>query len=231
VADSHLSDRGLEELMQSEIDDPAALQYILRLAAERGSFSQAAIDHQLKNWVFVSLEKLQSQYEAMFAYFWECLETAKAEFARYVADFAATVSEKPSETDPPWPWPVTEPPVGSGRETSPDFPNRYSGLWLCGYRIGKNGLPQQERERLLDHFFRNELPATVADHHGDEYGEPGSEQRLSKMSNVMASNCRNFQRNDRTRYAKTISDYESDVSYLKARYYKQGWFPWPPLEP
>jgi hypothetical protein len=134
--------------------------------------------------------------------------------------------------DPPWPWPITEPPAENGSGTSPDFPNKFSGLWLCGYRTGKTeGLPASERKRFLDCFFRSPLPAIVRTHHGNEYSTPGSEDRLKKMANVLAANCRNFKRNDRHRYSVAISHYETDLGYLKAQYYKAGSFPWPPIEP
>jgi hypothetical protein len=150
-------------------------------------------------------------------------EVAHDEFRRYVTAFLFP--------EPDWPWPITEPPP-SGGGSHPQFENRYSGLWLCGYPVGKTmGMGQDERQRFMDHYFRNTLHAVVASYHGDSYGEPGSEQRLRKMANVIATNCRDFKLSDGLKYRQAIDDYETDLAYLKRRYYRAGMFPWPPTEP
>jgi hypothetical protein len=157
----------------------------------------------------------------------------------------APVVRKGSESDPEeltgdlgdsagelrWPWPITTPPEGSGGSSDLFFPNKYSGLWLCGYRIGKtSSMSESERRRFLDHFFRNRLPVIVSRYHADSYGEPGTEERLRKMANVMAANCRNFKKNDADKYEVAIADYEQDLDFLKQKYYRAGSFPWPPTE-
>jgi DNA-binding protein HU-beta len=130
-----------------------------------------------------------------------------------------------------WPWPITVPPEGSGAKADLFFSNKYSGLWLCGYRVGKtSSLNDSERRRFLDHFFRNFLPEIVSRYHTDSYGQPGTEKRLQKMANVMAANCRNFKKNDVVKYEVAIADYEQDLAYLKQSYYRAGSFPWPPTE-
>jgi hypothetical protein len=225
------SDETLEELVQSDLDDPAVILFVLTEAAARGSFAQADIDNQLKNFLFLSLERLQVEYEKVFSDFWDAPETARAEFRQYLLDFVTQEEGGPAAV-PPWPWPISEPPVGKGDSGSLDFPNRFSGLWLCGYRVGKtDGLPEDERRHFLDYFFRNPLPPIIAKLHGSSYGLCGSEERLKKIADVLAANCRNFRRNNRTRYAAAISDYETDLEYLKQTYYKAGSFPWPPVEP
>ena len=60
-----------------------------------------------------------------------------------------------------------------------------------------------------------------------DYGEPGSEVRLKKIANVISSNCRNFKANDKLKYAYAINDYETDLKYLKNKYFIRGSFPWP----
>ena len=99
--------------------------------------------------------------------------------------------------------------------------------------MGKTeGLVVHERRRFLDLFFRGHpAPAErVLRLFGDEYGELGTEERLRKMANVLASICRNFKSNDADRYQQAIADYEVDLRYLKAKYYRFGTFPWPPTE-
>jgi len=77
------------------------------------------------------------------------------------------------------------------------------------------GLPDAERKCFLDYYFRNSLPDIVVRYHGTEYGDPGSEERLQKMANVLAANCRNFKRNDRHKYRAAIAHWEQDLEYLK----------------
>ena len=130
-----------------------------------------------------------------------------------------------------WPWPITEPGEPTG-EPGPYhwYAEQRSGLWICGYRVGGNGLPPLDRTRLLNYFFRNPLPSVVQKHCGDEYGEPGSEQRLRRMAHCIARNCRTFKRRDRERYSEAIDNWERDLAYLKRAYYHAGTFPWPPVD-
>lgn len=139
--------------------------------------------------------------------------------------------DNPGNSFPDWPWPVTEP----GTPTEPHGAEGWhgqesSGLWICGYRVGANGLPALERTRLLNFFFRNPLPEVVSRHCGEQYGEPGSEKRLRRMANVIARNCRTFKQRSRERYADAIDAWERDLAYLKKAYYHAGMFPWPLIE-
>ena len=105
---------------------------------------------------------------------------------------------------------------------------------MLGYTVGNtHGLPSAERRRLLDCFFRDELPASVEKHFPGEYGLPGSEGRLQKMSNVIAANTRNAKHNDSVKMEHAIRDWEADLERLKTTYYDQGHFtfPWPSVEP
>ena len=129
-----------------------------------------------------------------------------------------------------WPWPITEIPEGKSGKGVPEFDHRNSGLWLCGYRVGKTrGMPTAERREFLDTYFRNKLPAVVERHHGNDYGDPGSEVRLRKIANVIATNCRNAKRRNSDSYRYAIADWETDLRYLKDSYYIAGSFPWPSI--
>jgi hypothetical protein len=137
--------------------------------------------------------------------------------------------EEVAELD--WPWPITEPGESAGTGGVDRWHHQdHSGLWICGYRVGGDGLQPLERTRLLNHFFRNPLPKAVERHCGNDYGDPGSEERLRRMANVIARNCRNFKRLSRERYADAIEDWEKDLAYLKRAYYRAGSFPWPSLD-
>ena len=126
---------------------------------------------------------------------------------------------------PPWPWPITEPPKSSGGDFTGEFRD-FSLLKYCGYTVGKiRGMSEDERIKFLDYFFTHQLPGP---HELKvDYGEPGSEVRLKKIANVISSNCRNFKANDNLKYAYAINDYETDLKYLKNKYFIRGSFPWP----
>jgi hypothetical protein len=128
-----------------------------------------------------------------------------------------------------WPWPITTAPESRGGKFNTSFADHDSGLWLCGYWVGSSSTKTTSARRyFLDYYFRNQLPAVVKQYHGGAYGEPGSEERLQKMANTIAANCRNFKRLNREKYKVATSEWEQDLGYLKARYYRAGSFPWPP---
>jgi hypothetical protein len=178
------------------------------------------------------MDELLSRYQSLDEVTWGSdIDEAREELVSHINSWTETGVD-PAGPEPDWPWPIDEPPEGPGGQTAPQFEQQYSGLRLCGYHVGKtNGMPDNERRRFLDQFFRNDLPSVVEKYHGDDYGEPGSETRLRKMANVIAANCRNFKKNDREKYRVAIADYEHDLEYLRASYYKAGTFPWPPIEP
>ena len=129
-----------------------------------------------------------------------------------------------------WEWPTTDVSElgGSGGDLT-QFRHSHSGLRLCGYQVGRRGLGQAQRRRLLSDFFRKPLPSIVEMVHGDDYREPGSEERLQKMANVIASLTRNAKRKEAD-YSAAIEQWESDLEYLRIKYYVPGSFPWPEVE-
>jgi hypothetical protein len=129
-----------------------------------------------------------------------------------------------------WEWPTTDvSDLGGTGSDLAQFRHSHSGLRLCGYQVGRKGLGQAERERLLSDFFRKQLPSIVEMVHGDEYGELGSEERLQKMANVIASLTRNAKRKEAD-YSVAIEQWESDLENLRRNYYVAGSFPWPEVE-
>jgi hypothetical protein len=64
-----------------------------------------------------------------------------------------------------FPWPTTEAPGGDG-ELEADWPET-GMLRFLGYRVGINGLPQAERQEILDYVYLGELPPVkLSDVHG-----------------------------------------------------------------
>jgi hypothetical protein len=134
-----------------------------------------------------------------------------------------------------WPWPVIQmPPTSSGGAFNADL-RPYSALKMFGYTVGATeGWPKDKRQRFLQDFMERDLPRIVFDTFGDEYGKPLSTDRLRKVANVIAGNASNFWRLDSKRYAVAIDDWESDLAFLKAKYYEgRGlkFLPWPSSRP
>lgn len=240
-----LSDAALEELRSLKPPRTPLLADLIRESARRGETNaNDDVEQLLRQFVNVSITKALSEYRKLhplvapaehsdrsfILYAMVTLFDMDPEAVKGCADIFWKDRESQVEGDEPnWPWPITWPSQEGGGSFG-TFGAENSGLWLCGYRVGKtNGLADQERQDFLDYFLREALPPVVSAYHGDQYGEPGSEERLRKMANVLAANCRNFRRNDADRYQHAISDYERDLSYLKETYYRAGMFPWPPM--
>lgn len=141
-----------------------------------------------------------------------------------------TEPQKRERSKPIWNWPIVNTVPGNGRSFDGAFRD-FSALKMFGYTVGRtNGWPKQQRERFLDDFMRLELPKSVTDHFGDEYGSPMSTNRLRKIANTIASNCQLRYRNDPRKYRQAIFDWESDLNFLKQTFYdREGlkFIPWP----
>ena len=61
-----------------------------------------------------------------------------------------------------------------------------------------------------------------------EWGRPNTAQRLQKLAETIAALTRNAKRRNAARMDKSIREWESDLAYLKRRYYEGRFsFPWP----
>ena len=223
-----VSDELLLELIQTDTPSMDLYGPALAESLDRGLFDESEFEALFRNFVHKGLDTLWSRYRELDELSWEVSPNeARKEFLSFLQSWETT-----SSTPLDWPWPITVVPEGRGGRSGPDFDHKYSGLYLCGYRVGKTGgMPTAERREFLGAFFRNDLPDVVERYHDRDYGDPGSETRLRKMANVIATHCRNFKRRDRDAYRYAIADWEADLQYLRVSYYKAGMFPWPPIEP
>ena len=142
--------------------------------------------------------------------------------------------KEPKSEEFDWRWPITEPPEGVGGGFGAQFEHQISALKMLGYTVGKTeGLPDRERKEFLYTFFLRKLPGLVEKHFPGQYGGPGSEQRLRKMANVIASNTINFKLHDSAKFSYAIDDWEEHLAYLMKTFYDKGphRFPWPSNEP
>ena len=126
-------------------------------------------------------------------------------------------------------WPSTEVFPGTGQLSNPDWPK--TGLLKhMGYEVGENGKDVFTRRGILQIVFDSiGLPQVMSFEYMQEWGQGRSSVRLQKMANVIASMVRNFKRRENPRpYRKAINDWESDLEWLKSRFYSGRFsFRWP----
>lgn len=126
-------------------------------------------------------------------------------------------------------WPTTIVHGGGEAKLEEEWPE-VGFLRHLGYRVGKQGVATSERRRLLNKAYTidayNEIPKSYA----DDWGEPRSGKRLSKMANSIAAFCKLQKRKDRPSW-KAIDDWESDLEWLYRNYYAGRYnFQWPSTE-
>jgi hypothetical protein len=102
-----------------------------------------------------------------------------------------------------------------------------SPLHAMGYRVGRNREYPTKRQAILKRAFIEELEQVGPPEYMAEWGEPDSAQRLHKIANLLASNCRN-QKKRRRPSLEAIADWESDLDWLKTTFYHGRFkFQWP----
>ena len=101
-------------------------------------------------------------------------------------------------------------------------------LSIVGYHAGNNGLPKDERQKILDLVYLIQLPIKKQNDYIKSWGKERSATRLKKMANSLAAFARNAKRNKSGDYSNAINDWESDLMYLKKNYYEKKYdFEWP----
>jgi hypothetical protein len=225
-----------EALKSSLLSSDSTSQMLSLLAALQhsdedhldGEEARSACEQLLLN----GIRELWDTYIAFRALAWreqpeheEALEALSSAFST----FAESIEPHPPAVHD-WPWPLADiPPNPHNQGAEIDFEHNISGLKICGYTVGVQGMRKPERKRFLEHFFKNALPSAVSQVHGDDYGQPESGTRLKKMANVIAAHARNFAMNDAVVYRQAIQDWREDLQFLKDSYYMPpaNRFPWP----
>jgi hypothetical protein len=96
-----------------------------------------------------------------------------------------------------------------------------------GYSVGVNGKDREERRQALRVVFVSNLPTVVSVAYTLEFGIPRSKERLQKISNSLATFCRNEKRKARPSHL-AISQWEEDLEWLKRTIYEGRFsFQWP----
>ncbi|MCF8003530.1 MAG: hypothetical protein K9L32_04860 [Chromatiaceae bacterium] len=220
-------------LLASNISDPDTFGRILWAYANNHDLNTEDGTLALEEYIRLSLCRIKGTLEAIGA----AGGVLDQDSFKLMRDVFESWSSEPWPCDEwrdgraslTWPWPITEP--SGERGNGGFFEDEVSALKMLGYTVGKQGMTDKERRQFLDQFFRGVLPPQVVKHFGEKYGEPGTEERLKKMANLIAGVLRARKSHDRKRYRIAISHWETDLEYLKHNYYRSGSFPWPQLEP
>lgn len=126
-------------------------------------------------------------------------------------------------------WPKTSVPVEGlgGHAADPEW-IPMGPLKLLGYAVGRNGKPTSVRRRILEEAFTTaSLPRAGDAQYMASWGTASSSARLQKMADSIATFARNAKKR-RKPPEEAIAQWEEDLQWLKARFYKGRFrFTWP----
>ena len=125
-------------------------------------------------------------------------------------------------------WPTTNAPAGDRAFPDSVFKVRHGILSALGYHVGASGLGEAQRRALLDRAYSASLPSFRDSSYASEWGTLRSGARLRKMANTIAALTRNAKRRRTQKMRVAVEQWESDLRYLKRRYYDGMYeFRWP----
>jgi hypothetical protein len=130
-----------------------------------------------------------------------------------------------------FPWPGTD--ATPAADATDSFTPEYQEGLLShfGYRVGRRGVPIETRRDILEQtFLATTLPQVNSFEYLAEWGDADSAARLKKMAHVIAALCRNAKRQKTADLSASISEWQSDLDWLKSRFYTGRFdqsFGWP----
>jgi len=96
-------------------------------------------------------------------------------------------------------------------------------LSFMGYHVGESSsLSSDERRRILDYVLTERIPNVNDPAYMAQWGEPGASRRLRKMAESLAHFARSAKRNPYADKTMAISEWESDLAYLRQKYHRLG---------
>lgn len=125
-------------------------------------------------------------------------------------------------------WPTTSVHISNQELTEANWP-KTGILQAVGYRVGDKGLFNNERQKILSRVYEQELPLVESRMYMDEWGSPKSSKRLHKLAYTIAAFVRNAKRK-KTDMRRAINQWESDLSWLRDKYYSNMSWNWPSTE-
>lgn len=93
-------------------------------------------------------------------------------------------------------------------------------LTFMGYHVGQGSplLPPRRRE-ILQYILLGRLPNVNDRLYMQEWGEPGTDHRLRKLANTLATLARNARRRRSESWHQAIYEWEEDLRFIKQTYY------------
>jgi hypothetical protein len=127
-----------------------------------------------------------------------------------------------------FPWPTTIASPGVRKLKGVEW-REHGMLSFLGYHVGQTEpTPLNVRRSILEYAFECHLPPLDGLVYYLEWGMPKTAQRLRKTANTLAALTRNAKRRDVVSYAKAIDDWESDLDFMREKYYLGVFhFGWP----
>jgi hypothetical protein len=131
----------------------------------------------------------------------------------------------------PFFWPSTEVVAKSQLPIKDSYFQHKEGIFGClEYKVGWSGTTPKRRQILLDRIYLDKLPKINSVQYMFEWGDPQTASRLKKMAESIASFARNAKRRNHQQLKKAILDWESDLNYLRCKYYNNVYdFGWPEI--
>lgn len=125
-------------------------------------------------------------------------------------------------------WPTTAILPSSQALSGDHFWYTQGMLSFMGYRVGQSGVPAANRRDILNYVYNETLPKVGSPALMEEWARPKTGNRLRKLANCLASFSRNAKRNLFADMSVAIEDWESDLAYLKVKFYDGRYdFSWP----
>lgn len=116
---------------------------------------------------------------------------------------------------------------GGGRLVGTDIWPQVGLLKHMGYHVGINAPFWWEREEILRIIFTSSIPNVISRDYMEQWGTPGSSERLLKLANSIASFARIAKRKSDSPL-RAVEDWERDLDWLKKTFYHGRFtFPWP----
>ena len=123
-------------------------------------------------------------------------------------------------------WPTTTVVGRGGSELQAEWLAK-GYLKYLGYTVGQKGLTGPERREILANAYSSAIPNIFPEEYRTTWGRPRSSLRLQKIAESIAAFCRNAQRRPHAMQL-AISQWETDLDWLKATYYDDQYiFEWP----
>jgi len=124
-------------------------------------------------------------------------------------------------------WPSTDVRMGSGELVAVNWPKE-SLLSFMGYKTGQKGTDEESRRAILDFIYTKNVPNVNSVEYMRKWGKPNTGKRLLQMARSLANFVKNEKRKDPIAYMLSITERESDLKYLKRKYYIGRYdFTWP----